>query len=50
MAGNNRITVWNMDTARGIVQWLGGALAIAAIAWKVVTGRWARRVCACRSL
>ena len=26
MAGNNRTTVWNMDTARGFVQWLGGAL------------------------
>jgi type IV pilus assembly protein PilQ len=33
MAGNNRTTVWNMDTARGFVQWLGGALAILAIAW-----------------
>lgn len=33
MAGNNRTTVWNMDTARGLVQWLGGALVIAAIAW-----------------
>ena len=38
MAGNNRITVWNMDTARGIVQWLGGALAIAAIAWSQLAG------------
>ena len=33
MAGNNRTTVRNMDTARGFVQWLGGALAIMAIAW-----------------
>jgi len=33
MAGNNRTTVWNMDTARGFVQWLGGVLAILAIAW-----------------
>jgi type IV pilus assembly protein PilQ len=33
MAGNNRTTVWNMDTARGFVQWLGGALVILAIAW-----------------
>jgi hypothetical protein len=33
MAGNNRTTVWNMDTARGFVQWLGGALAVLAIAW-----------------
>jgi type IV pilus assembly protein PilQ len=33
MAGNNRTTVYNMDTARGFVQWLGGALVIAAIAW-----------------
>ena len=33
MAGNNRTTVWNMNTARGIVQWLGGALVILAIAW-----------------
>ena len=33
MAGNNRITVRNMDTARGFVQWLGGALVLAAIAW-----------------
>ncbi len=33
MAGNNRTTVWKMDTARGFVQWLGGALVIVAIAW-----------------
>ncbi len=33
MAGNNRTTVWNMDTARGFVQWLGGAMVILAIAW-----------------
>ena len=33
MAGNNRTTVWNMNTARGFVQWLGGALVILAIAW-----------------
>ncbi|HEU5467682.1 MAG TPA: type IV pilus secretin PilQ [Steroidobacteraceae bacterium] len=32
MAGNNRTTVWNMDTARGIVRWLGGALAVLAVA------------------
>ena len=38
MAGNNRITVWNMDTARGIVQWLGSALAVAAIAWSQLAG------------
>jgi len=33
MAGNNRTTVWNMNAARGIAQWLGGALAVLAIAW-----------------
>src|SRR5688572_13962508 len=33
MAGNNRTTVWNTDTARGFVQWLGGAMVILAIAW-----------------
>jgi len=38
MAGNNRTTVWNMDTARGFVQWLGGALAIMAIAWSQLAG------------
>ncbi|HTL50232.1 MAG TPA: type IV pilus secretin PilQ [Steroidobacteraceae bacterium] len=32
MAGNNR-TVWNMDSARGFSRWLGGALAILALAW-----------------
>ncbi len=38
MAGNNRTTVRNMDTARGFVQWLGGALAIMAIAWSQLAG------------
>jgi type IV pilus assembly protein PilQ len=33
MAGNNRTTVWNMNTARGSLQWLGSALVILAIAW-----------------
>jgi len=33
MAGNNRTTVWNMNAARDIAQWLGGALAVMAIAW-----------------
>jgi type IV pilus assembly protein PilQ len=33
MAGNNRTTVWNMNAARDIAQWLGGALAVLAIAW-----------------
>jgi type IV pilus assembly protein PilQ len=33
MAGNNRTTVWNTDTARGFVRWLGSALAILAIGW-----------------
>ena len=33
MAGNNRTTVRNTDVARGFVQWLGGALVLAAIAW-----------------
>ncbi len=33
MAGNNRTTVWNMDTARGFVRWLGGAMVILAVAW-----------------
>jgi type IV pilus assembly protein PilQ len=33
MAGNNRTTVWNMNAAREIAQWLGGALAVLAIAW-----------------
>ena len=33
MAGNNRTTVWNMDTARGLLRWLGGAMVILAIAW-----------------
>ncbi len=38
MAGNNRTTVRNMDTARGFVQWLGGALAMMAIAWSQLAG------------
>ena len=38
MAGNNPTTVWNMDTARGFVQWLGGALAILAVAWSQLAG------------
>ncbi len=33
MAGNNRTTVWNMNAARDIAHWLGGALAVLAIAW-----------------
>ncbi len=33
MAGNNRTTVSNMNTARSFVLRLGGALAILAIAW-----------------
>jgi len=33
MAGNNRTTVWNMNAARDIAQWLGGTLAVLAIAW-----------------
>ena len=33
MAGNNRTTVWNMDTARSLLQWLGSAMVILAIAW-----------------
>ena len=33
MAGNNRTTVWNMNTARGFLQWLGSAMVILAIAW-----------------
>jgi type IV pilus assembly protein PilQ len=33
MAGNNRTTVWNMDASRGIARWLGGAVAVLAIAW-----------------
>ena len=33
MAGNNATTVWNMDTARSFVQWLGSAVVILAIAW-----------------
>src|SRR6185295_8308205 len=33
MAGNNRTTVWNMNTARGYLQWLGSAMVILAIAW-----------------
>ena len=33
MAGNNRTTVWKLDSARGIAQWGGLALAILAIAW-----------------
>jgi type IV pilus assembly protein PilQ len=33
MAGNNRTTAWNLDTARWIVQWLGGALVILTVAW-----------------
>ena len=32
MAGNNRNTVWNMDTARGIARRLCGALAVLAVA------------------
>ena len=32
MAGNNR-TVWNMDAARGLARWLGGAFAVLAFAW-----------------
>ena len=32
MAGNNRTTVWNMNTARSFVAWLG-AMVILAIAW-----------------
>src|SRR5688572_288176 len=32
MAGNNRITVWNMDTARGIARRLCGAMAVLAVA------------------
>ncbi len=32
MAGNNR-TVWNMDSARGFSRWLGGAVAVLALAW-----------------
>ena len=38
MAGNNRTTVWNMDSARSFVQWLGGALVILAIAWSQHAG------------
>ncbi|MGH8198609.1 MAG: type IV pilus secretin PilQ [Steroidobacteraceae bacterium] len=33
MAGNNRTTVWNMDTARSFLRLVGGALVILAIAW-----------------
>src|SRR6187401_635148 len=33
MAGNNRTTVWNMNTARGFLQSLGSAMVILAIAW-----------------
>ncbi|HEY5559477.1 MAG TPA: type IV pilus secretin PilQ [Steroidobacteraceae bacterium] len=33
MAGNNRTTVWNMGTARSFARALGGALALAAMAW-----------------
>ena len=33
MAGNNRTTVWNTDTARSLLQWLGSAMVILAIAW-----------------
>jgi hypothetical protein len=33
MAGNNRTTVWNMGKARSLVRALGGALALAAMAW-----------------
>jgi type IV pilus assembly protein PilQ len=33
MAGNNRTTVWNMNAARDIALWLGGAIAVLAIAW-----------------
>ena len=33
MAGNNRTTVWNMNTARGFLRWLGSAMVILAIAW-----------------
>src|SRR5688572_23767844 len=32
MAGNNRNTVWNMDTARGIARRLCGAMAVLAVA------------------
>jgi len=32
MAGNNRNTVWNMDTARGIARRLCGAMAVVAVA------------------
>ena len=33
MAGNNRTTVWKTDTARSLLQWLGSAMVILAIAW-----------------
>ena len=33
MAGNNRKTVWNMGKARSLARALGGALALAAMAW-----------------
>jgi type IV pilus assembly protein PilQ len=33
MAGNNRTTVWNMGKARSLARALGGALALAAMAW-----------------
>lgn len=32
MAGNNR-TVWNTELARGLARWLGGAIAVLALAW-----------------
>ena len=32
MAGNNRNTVYNMDTARGIARWLCGAMVVLAVA------------------
>ena len=32
MAGNNRNTVWNMVTTRGIARRLSGALAVLAVA------------------